>query len=135
MADAILARSPRKLDAMARLLGTSAENARRFLVYLIALHDVGKFSAHFQAKSPEAWVASVEPLLGAWSKPPASRHDQDGYDVREAIDLATIMGHATVTWRPNRLPKLWAAITGHHGQPANTADLSVLNAGWSCDAQ
>jgi Cas3, HD domain len=33
-ADAVLAASPRKLAVMAQLLGTAAENARRFLVSL-----------------------------------------------------------------------------------------------------
>src|SRR5262249_36404452 len=48
-ADALLAVNPRKLAVLARLLGTSEENAKRVLLCLIALHDVGKFSWHFQA--------------------------------------------------------------------------------------
>ena len=69
VADALLTVNRRKLGVMADLLGTSRYNAHRFLVCLIALHDVGKFSKHFQAKSPEARVLSVETHLGPWQLP------------------------------------------------------------------
>ena len=35
--------NPRRLTAMAKLLGLSPDEGRTFLVALIALHDIGKF--------------------------------------------------------------------------------------------
>lgn len=52
-AEALLLASPRKLELVARLLGTSPVNARRLIVCLIALHDIGKFASNFQKKVPE----------------------------------------------------------------------------------
>src|ERR1700730_4472699 len=63
VADVLLQHNVRKLDAMARLLHTTPDNARRFLVCLISLHDIGKFSAAFQGKCTTAWPADV---LGAY---------------------------------------------------------------------
>ena len=121
VADALLAANPRKLVVIARLLDTSPENARRLIVCLIALHDVGKFSKHFQAKSPEAWLLSVESILGPCHQPPlgSGRHDADGYDMRDPLALRKLMQPATVEWHNSDFNSLWAAITGHHGQPRN----------------
>jgi CRISPR-associated endonuclease/helicase Cas3 len=85
----------------------------------VALHDVGKFSSWFQGKNQQAWDESVKPVLGAWKPPPASRHDADGYDLRDALNLRKLLHPATQTWRPKDLIELWVAVTGHHGQPAN----------------
>ena len=118
VADALLTVNPRKLGVMADLFGTSRDNAHRFLVCLIALHDVGKFSKHFQAKSPEAWE-HLTGHLGPWKLPPSSRHDADAFLMREAIELRALMRPATSNWDNGDLNTIWAAITGHHGQPRN----------------
>ncbi|MEQ1717314.1 MAG: CRISPR-associated endonuclease Cas3'', partial [Hyphomicrobium sp.] len=119
VADALLVAHPRRLETLARLLQTDLYNARRFAVCLFALHDIGKFSKHFQAKSPEAWAESAEEVFGPWTKPPASRHDADGYDLRDALSLKTVLRPATADWSNGEFNVLWAAITGHHGQPRN----------------
>ncbi len=54
VADFLLRRQQRMSQGLARLLGTTPENARCLLVALVALHDVGKFSAAFQSKSEAA---------------------------------------------------------------------------------
>lgn len=119
VADVLLADNPRKLGFMAQLLGTDAANARRFIVCLVALHDVGKFTTHFQAKSAEAWNESVQPFLGEWQLLQGNRHDDDGYTMRELLALRQLLQPATEAWCPPDLNRLWAAITGHHGKPAN----------------
>src|SRR5262245_49250232 len=72
VADKLLKANPKTRRAMARLLTTSPDNASRLLVALIALHDVGKFSAAFQAKSQVAWPSDI---LGRWTALPGGRHD------------------------------------------------------------
>ena len=121
VADALLTVNPRKLGVMADLLGTSPHNARRFLVCLIALHDVGKFSKFFQAKNPEAWALSIETHLGPCPQPPkgSGRHDADAYLMRDGIELRASLKPATRDWSNGDFNTIWAAITGHHGQPRN----------------
>ncbi|MGD9785699.1 MAG: CRISPR-associated helicase Cas3' [Hyphomicrobiaceae bacterium] len=120
-ADALLEAHPRRLVGLAGLLGTSQENARRFLVSLVALHDVGKFMRDFQAKSEEAWIGDcgVGTVLGVHKEPPPSRHDADGFAMRNELELLSLLGQATGDWVPSDLGTLWAAVTGHHGRPAN----------------
>jgi hypothetical protein len=103
---------------LAALLGTSDENAQRFLVCPVALHDVGKFSRDFQAKCPDLWAETAGPQLGDWRpSPPMSRHDQDGYAVRELLGLRELLRPATEGWSATTFNSLWAAVAGHHGQP------------------
>lgn len=126
-ADALLSHNPRKLNVIATLLGTDPQNARRFVVCLVALHDVGKFSVHFQAKCQEAWEQSVRPFLGEWQNPPPSNHSKDGYTMRELLSLRQLMQPATEEWCPTDFNGLWAAISGHHGKPTNDDGLSVTS--------
>ena len=120
VAEALLDQNPHRLAMLAALLGTSSENARRFLVCLVALHDVGKFSRDFQAKCPELWTETAGPQLGDWRpSPPIRRHDQDGYSVRELLSLRTLLSPATEGWNATTFNSLWSAVAGHHGQPRN----------------
>lgn len=83
------------------------------LVTLIALHDIGKFSAPFQAKVKECWPAS----LGQYVKYDAPRHDTAGFCLlgEQAFKrlLQPVLGavHAT-DW-----PVLLRSVCGHHGSP------------------
>jgi len=130
VAEALLVACPRRLEHLALLLGTPPENAKRFTVCLVALHDVGKFSKHFQAKSAEVWPLSAGKLLGPHAIPPPSRHDRDGNALRDHLDLSTLMKPATSGWCATDFATLWNGICGHHGQPANGQQDQVLNAGF-----
>src|SRR5712671_8125926 len=59
VADVLLRANPRRLAAFAGLLGTTIDSARAFLVALIALHDLGKFAAPFQAKCESAYPPAL----------------------------------------------------------------------------
>jgi CRISPR-associated endonuclease/helicase Cas3 len=113
VADVLLQHNVRKLHAMARLLHTTPDNARRFLVCLISLHDIGKFSAAFQSKCATAWPADV---LGAYEPKAGGRHDADGYAMAETLHLKQLLMPALKGWLPSEFKILWAAITGHHGK-------------------
>lgn len=115
VADALLERSPRKLWRLAALCGCKPETLKRFLVALIALHDIGKFSRDFQAKSETGWRAHV---LGP--KPHAKvgvRHDAIGYEMLAEFGESLLAGYAP-DWMCSDLSSIWASVTGHHGQPA-----------------
>ncbi|MFV0298335.1 MAG: CRISPR-associated endonuclease Cas3'' [Hyphomicrobiaceae bacterium] len=51
VADELLERMPRRLERMADIAAAPPDQLRRALVFLIALHDVGKMSQRFQAKA------------------------------------------------------------------------------------
>lgn len=118
VAETLLARWPGQLERMARLVESKPEALRPLLVLLIALHDVGKLSPDFQAKS-EHWPMG-KPCR---APPPLVRHDAIGLDLlKPELDsaLAAVLPHYFTPSRwphPAMLP-LWAAVTGHHGAPA-----------------
>ena len=58
-ADRLLANSPRRLEPLAGLAQTSPAALHGLFVLLIALHDIGKFSRRFQAKSDQAWPSGT----------------------------------------------------------------------------
>ena len=122
-ANHLLASEPRRLKQIAACLDTTPDNARRFLVTLIAMHDVGKFSPWFQAKSEETWPETLGRLGIAYSAPSAGlRHDADGFALAEALSLLELMSPVTTRWSLNDFRDVWAAITGHHGKPVSTDD-------------
>jgi CRISPR-associated endonuclease/helicase Cas3 len=117
VADVLLQSNPRKLAQMALLLSTSPDSARRTLVALIALHDIGKFADAFQRKVPEAWPTAV---LGEIKPIRGPRHDQTSFDLREKLNFFTLFGPVfDVGWRPSHVAMLWGAIAGHHGKPVD----------------
>lgn len=116
VADVLLSRMPARLRRMAALANADDIALHRLLVLLTALHDVGKFSVQFQAKSE----------LGPKGKQTANtsgvRHDAIGYamlgKVWSALDetLSAYFASGDIEQAGGR--DLWAAVTGHHGQPA-----------------
>ena len=116
VADRLLSAAPRRLDCMTALAGAEPRALHRLLVALTALHDVGKFSNQFQAKSANGPKGALP------TPPPRVRHDAIGFGMLtaewSALDMA-LSAHfdPADTWRYDGA-KLWAAVTGHHGQPA-----------------
>ncbi len=122
VADVLLRTNHRKLGAIAGLLGTSPNNARATIVALIALHDIGKFSAAFQAKSEANWpAAGVWPtqLLGKQAgNNTRARHDLIGSELRDKLELKALFGDAFSGWSNKAFDAVWHSVSGHHGQPA-----------------
>ena len=96
---------------------------RRTLGFLVALHDIGKFSRTFQALAPEHWPGDV---LG--SAPPGllpgPRHDAAGYHLLRAVGDAldvVLPPHRTAEggWTGGDLSLLFQALAGHHGRPVD----------------
>jgi CRISPR-associated endonuclease/helicase Cas3 len=132
-AEALLLASPRKLAMLARLLGTSPDNALRLIVCLIALHDVGKFASNFQKKVPEFWPSAV---LGGIAKDlnnQSVRHDQTGFELRGKLKFETLATPAFSQWTcpgPD-IARLWGAIAGHHGKPVPNGGSTDIVTGMS----
>ena len=94
----------------------------RMLGFLVALHDIGKFSRAFQAQAREHWPVE---WLGAWPMEKRSwpRHDAVGaYFLSRPLaprltDLLPERAAAGPVWKPSDRDRLWRAVAGHHGRP------------------
>ncbi|MFZ4408093.1 MAG: CRISPR-associated endonuclease Cas3'', partial [Paracraurococcus sp.] len=92
--------------------------------FLVALHDIGKFSRPFQAMAAPHWPAAA---LGAWLEdrrpPPGPKHDSLGFHLLEKVftdRLAALLpprlpGRAG--WVQGQRVALLRALAGHHGRP------------------
>lgn len=104
--------------------GSSARQLRAWVLFFIALHDLGKIDVRFQLKALDA-------LILAWadlnrddvdeSRAKHFDHGQMGYAwaMRELSEWATVSPTEILdAWRP------WlAAVTGHHGDLSSGADV------------
>lgn len=98
---------------------TAPAHLRAWMLFFVALHDLGKFDLRFQLKAPQAQAA-------AWRQMERDRDHGVSSDVIRHFDH----GHAGMVWAWRELPdwtgsdgwqvsECWrnwlAAVTGHHG--------------------
>ncbi|MFP5249754.1 MAG: CRISPR-associated helicase Cas3' [Acidobacteriota bacterium] len=86
---------------------------RGMLVFLTALHDVGKFTRSFQALVPEHWPSALGLFQGRIGAP---RHDTLGWMILSG-KLRTDLEANLPGWGERQLDALLRAVTGHHGRP------------------
>jgi CRISPR-associated endonuclease/helicase Cas3 len=114
----LLAVRPAAVAQLAARLGWRAEALTRLVVFLLALHDIGKLSRPFQAKVPELWP---EPLLGPLGPGPPR---DPGHPVTGAWLLQRSLADAIAPLFPgwcDRTADLLAPFVGHHGRPVSVA--------------
>lgn len=113
------------LNFLASAAEADAIAVERWLLFLLALHDLGKFSGAFQKQRPD--------IVGRWGKKPSPlpydlRHDSLGYLLwREIISKDSTLNERLALsegdfkeW--SRYLRPWArAVTCHHGQPDKIA--------------
>lgn len=107
-------------------LGGTEEDCKCLVLWLMALHDVGKYNVVFQSYAPFA----VQALRGKpWDNPPkkAERHDLAGYRFllnlfqdwdlvhRSFPEIDEDDAYLIEDW----IKPLISAVTGHHGEPPN----------------
>jgi CRISPR-associated endonuclease/helicase Cas3 len=122
-AQALLEARPLLRDRLARMLGLDAPQAMCFLVWLAAIHDIGKFGWAFQSK--------VEELCDQQQRPPASsnlqtRHDADGRLLWDNwLNSPSLVDRI---WRNASVPALKILICAsvcHHGEPVATSKTNL----------
>jgi len=125
----LTASRPRLFQEMADRLGWRPEDFRDLWVFLLLLHDIGKFSEHFQAKAPDRWP---ELALGPVGTNPPRGSDPGHSAAGAALLFAPDRGRRPdlvrarfETWFPGWGDReedgrrvLFAPILGHHGRPA-----------------
>lgn len=116
---AVLDARPRAVHRAGALLGVaSADDVRRLLVVLAALHDLGKFAPTFQAKAPDHWPAALGPLDPDRIAP--GRHTDDGFALWQDPLARLVVDRVWPGARP-ALGILAVAVFGHHGSPVGAA--------------
>ena len=100
---------------------------RSTLTFLVALHDIGKFSASFQAKAPHVWATDI---LGPIERALADLgHDTTGYALLADGPIHDRLRPLFPGWSYAHIAPILRAITGHHGRPPAEEDA------WPTDAQ
>ncbi|MBF0172192.1 MAG: CRISPR-associated helicase Cas3' [Magnetococcales bacterium] len=113
---ALLRGDPRMLRFLTRSLAMEAKQCEQWLIFFLALHDVGKFSESFQHLNPDLLLR----LQGKKSRIGYSvRHDTLGYHFWQRDIGATAWPLLTGAEQPKRDPlEPWIkAVCGHHGKP------------------
>jgi len=120
--EVLLKQQPRLQTLLARLCGMDEEPFRQWMIFFLALHDLGKFTDSFQQLRLD--VQKV--LQGREGAEASARHDSLGFllwNSREGVKSALQESWALPTGRRRRIVKEdgldhWIrAVTGHHGQP------------------
>ncbi len=112
VAQVLLDANPRRLEALAGMLGTAPNVAKTLLVKLIALHDIGKFAEGFQWKVPELACKFLPPN----SDHSNIRHDLVGSQLSEEVLKKLVADFPG--WKAADFSDIWNSIAGHHGKPA-----------------
>ena len=113
--EAILDVRPQALQKASQLLRAPDADARRLLVTLAALHDLGKFAPAFQAKVPALWPNPLGPLQPERILP--GHHTEDGLTLW-SDSLAESLSERIWPGAETALSVLAPAVFGHHGRPA-----------------
>jgi CRISPR-associated endonuclease/helicase Cas3 len=116
---------PLPLARVSRQLGWSAHAFRELWIFLLALHDIGKFSEHFQAKVDDFWPAAVlggrETFRGGGDPghPAAGDVLLFGHRSRRPDLISPLLQAWFPDWgsEDNTVRALFAPILGHHGRP------------------
>jgi CRISPR-associated endonuclease/helicase Cas3 len=129
--EALLAARPHVLEAIARISGLPADIARSWLIFGLALHDLGKYADCFQAKAEEHWAAR-----GMFSPAADPGHGSLGRALWEN-DLRLSRGrgrpHTAALFAPTdagdhastAFDHWLTAIFGHHGRPVGVPKYPV----------
>lgn len=118
---AVLRHRPDLVARIAGALGWSSADFIRLWPFVLALHDLGKFSRPFQAKAPAHWPTDVlGPMTGNFRDP---GHSSSG--LRLLTDQLTDL---TAGWFPDWGGELVSAfmvpVVGHHGRPVEEPQAS-----------
>lgn len=121
-ADCFLRQRPKLLARLAQRLSTSPDVLRPVLVFLVALHDLGKISRSFQALQPDLWP---QDLLGPVVPVRGRRHWRNSALLLRSAPVAPLISGLFPVADPNTpdaydtdaIAPLVAAVAGHHGRP------------------
>ena len=108
-----------RLGRVATAVGIKVDTLTGALPFLLALHDIGKYSRAFQAKSPEHWPTVA---LGPYREiAPGNNHVVTGFQMLVAFSDAGPVQEIFKTimpgWSASDRKIIFRALAGHHGRP------------------
>lgn len=109
---------PGLLGQLARWLGLDDTSARQVLVFLLAVHDLGKFAESFQYKVPELVEQGFDPPLPRLTG--SRRHDEIGALFYAWLAEEGRLPEQLRGWDADTWGALLAPAFGHHGMPPPT---------------
>jgi CRISPR-associated endonuclease/helicase Cas3 len=130
VAKVLLTRHPALAASVAHNLRCPFDDFVDTFVFLIALHDIGKFSRPFQAKAPEHWPS----LLGPYQNVAGDRHDAVGLALLlddQNLQVFAVLDRILPAWSDTQIKAILYAIAGHHGSPAK--EIIALQAHIVCE--
>ena len=104
---------PAWLNHLCRCTDMPSERLIPWILFLLAVHDIGKFGDGFQWQRPDL-AATLQARKAV--TPQGERHDTMGYLLCTAFLLGWLGKNDQDSFRDLLLPWL-AAVTGHHGRP------------------
>jgi CRISPR-associated endonuclease/helicase Cas3 len=132
VAEALLRTHPALGARMIALGGWTADDFIKTTVFLVALHDLGKFSRSFQGLALEHWPRS---LTGGSRRVPGPRHDALGLAMLDGIDaICDIVDQSLSQWSKQDIRALLGAVAGHHGRPVASETLTAALVCKGCEA-
>ena len=119
------------LQQLASLTGMEPNEFRRWAVYLLVLHDLGKFAVTFQGLRPDL----LQHLQQRKTDKTSERHDTLGYLLWQKKVKPHLQGSGVLPPSGRRCDPAaiqaadtWmAAMTGHHGTPPKPVDRILLS--------
>lgn len=121
-AEALLMARPLLRERLARMLALEPPQAVSFLVWLAAIHDVGKFARAFQCKVPELWADPVPVDVFRHG----TRHDADGRKLWDKwLKDTDLINRIWPGAADEVLETLIGASVCHHGEPAQPSGTSL----------
>jgi CRISPR-associated endonuclease/helicase Cas3 len=131
----LVSRDRERLRRIAGAVGIGVDPLRCALPFFLTLHDLGKYSRVFQAKSPNHWPAD---FLGPYrATAPGNSHVITGFQLLLAFsdDGSSRDVFETVMpgWSANERKILFCALAGHHGRPPEEAARRSLGPHDACD--
>lgn len=108
----------------------------RTVGWLVSLHDIGKFSRPFQAKSPEHWPEAALGVFDGNDVPSGPKHDELALFLLSEVagDLLDEVLPPDAGWSAVERLHLFRAIAGHHGRPVAKPQPGRGALGSACDA-
>lgn len=118
VAEALLQAQPNRLRGLERLLRLDRASILRTIPFLIGLHDLGKFSACFQAKVEALWPEAQLGARGDFLDIAHGAITQHYLYGDDGGAVATLVQDAVMPhWLPSAVHDVVSAIAGHHGRP------------------
>jgi len=116
------------LGILASSFAASGERIVATLTVLVALHDIGKVSKKFQAKSEDAWPTMLGTLSSELQAP--YDHAAGGYELLLRDELKPILARLLGEAEFDEKQALLSPIAFHHGKPQDRHPNGTSSPGW-----